>query len=98
MYTKLNDDRFPNLTGEYEVFTFSAEEKESTLNYSYADKLWYFYTNVPSHITKLIRLKGSEYKILTVNANGYVTSISGTLNSKQVSFRNLQNALDNDWF
>ena len=33
MYTNLNDDRFPNLTGEYEVFTFSAEEKESTLNY-----------------------------------------------------------------
>ena len=96
MYTKLNDDRFSNLTGEFEVFTFSAEEKESTLNYSYADKLWYFYTNVPSHITKLIRLKGSEYKILTVNSNGAVTSISGTLSGKQVSFRNLQNALDND--
>ena len=96
MYTKLNDDRLPNLNGEFEVFTFLTEEKETTLNYSYADKLWYFYTNVPSHITKLIRLKGSEYKILTVNSNGAVTSISGTLNSKQVSFRNLQNSLDND--
>ena len=96
MYTQINDDRFPNLTGEYEVFTFLTEEKETTLNYSYADKLWYFYTNVPSHITKLIRLKGSEYKILTVNSNGAVTSISGTLNSKQVSFRNLQNTLEND--
>ena len=96
MYTNLNDDRFPNLTGEYEVFTFSGEEKETTLNYVYVDKLWYFYTNVPSHITKLIRLKGSEYKILTVNANGVVTSIEGKLSSKQVSFRNLQNALDND--
>ena len=96
MYTKLNDDRFPNLNGEFEVFTFLTEEKETTLNYSYADKIWYFYTNVPSHITKLIRLKGSEYKILTVNNNGAVTSISGTLSSKQVSFRNLQTALDND--
>ena len=96
MYTQINDDRFSNLTGEYEVFTFLTEEKETTLNYSYADKLWYFYTNVPSHITKLIRLKGSEYKILTVNANGGVTSISGTLSSKQVSFRNLQNTLEND--
>ena len=96
MYTKLNDDRLPNLTGEFEVFTFLTEEKETTLNYSYADKLWYFYTNVPSHITKLIRLKGSEYKILTVNSNGAVTSISGTLSSKQISFRNLQTALDND--
>ena len=96
MYTQINDDRFPNLTGEYEVFTFSGEEKETTLKYSYIDKIWYFYSNVPSHITKLIRLKGSEYKILTVNANGGVTSISGTLNSKQVSFRNLQNTLDND--
>ena len=96
MYTKLNDDRFPNLTGEYEVFTFLTEEKETSLNYSYIDKLWYFYSNVPSHITKLIRLKGSEYKILTVNSNGAVTSISGTLNSKQVSFRNLQNTLEND--
>ena len=96
MYTKLNDDRFPNLSGEFEVFTFLTEEKETTLNYSYADKLWYFYTNVPSHITKLIRLKGSEYKILTVNNNGAVTSISGTLSGKQVSFRNLHNALDND--
>ena len=96
MYTQINDDRFANLTGEYEVFTFSGEEKETTLNYSYADKLWYFYTNVPSHITKLIRLKGSEYKILTVNANGGVTSISGTLSGKQVSFRNLQNTLEND--
>ena len=96
MYTKLNDDRFPNLNGEFEIFTFSGEEKETTLNYSFIDKVWYFYTNVPSHITKLIRLKGSEYKILTVNSNGAVTSISGTLNSKQVSFRNLQNALDND--
>ena len=97
MYTKLNDDRFPNLTGEFEVFTFLTEEKETTLNYSYADKLWYFYTNVPSHKTKLIRLNGSEYKILTVNANGGVTSISGTLSSKQVSLRNLQNTLDKDW-
>ena len=96
MYTKLNDDRFPSLNGEFEVFTFLTEEKETTLNYSYADKLWYFYTNVPRHITNLIRLKGSEYKILTVNSNGAVTSISGTLSSKQVSFRNLQNALDND--
>ena len=96
MYTKLNDDRFPNLTGEYEVFTFSGEEKETTLNYSYADKIWYFYTNVPSHITKLIRLKGSEYKILTVNSNGAVTSISGTLSAKQICFRNLQNSLEND--
>ena len=96
MYTQINDDRFPNLSGEFEVITFLTEEKETTLNYSYADKLWYFYTNVPSHITKLIRLKGSEYKILTVNNNGAVTSISGTLSGKQVSFRNLQNALDND--
>ena len=96
MYTKLNDDRFPNLTGEFEIFTFLTEEKETTLNYSYIDKIWYFYTNVPSHITKLIRLKGSEYKILTVNNNGAVTSISGTLSSKQVSFRNLQNTLEND--
>ena len=96
MYALINDDRFPNLTGEYEVFTFLTEEKETTLNYSYADKLWYFYTNVPSHITKLIRLKGSEYKILTINSNGAVTSISGKLSSKQVSFRNLQNTLDND--
>lgn len=94
-YVKVNDDRcikkWKSLQGELkEVATFYTEEKETNLNYSYADNLWYVYTNVSKHMTKLLKLKTVlEIKVLTVNDNGTITSMSAILDDKQISFRNI---------
>ena len=94
-YVKVNDDRcikkWNNLQGELkEVATFNTEEKETNLNYSYADNLWYMYTNVSKYITKLLKLKTVlEIKVLTVNDSGTITSMSAILDDKQISFRNI---------
>ena len=94
-YVKVNDDRciknWKSLQGELkEVTTFYTEEKETNLKYSHADNLWYVYTNVPKYITKLLKLKTVlEIKVLTVNKNGTITSMSAILADKQISFRNI---------
>ena len=94
-YVKVNDDRcikrWKSLQGELkEVASFYSEEKETNLNYSYADNLWYAYTNVSKYITKLLKLKTVlEIKVLTVNENGTITSMSAVLADKQISFRNI---------
>ena len=94
-YVKVNDDRciknWKSLQGELkEVATFNTEEKETNLNYSYADNLWYMYTNVSKYITKLLKLKTVlEIKVLTVNDSGTITSMSAILDDKQISFRNI---------
>ena len=94
-YVKVNDDRcikkWNSLQGELkEVTTFYTDEKETNLKYSYADNLWYVYTNVPKYITKLLKLKTVlEIKVLTVNKNGTITSMSAILADKQISFRNI---------
>ena len=94
-YVKVNDDRcskkWKSLQGELkEVATFYSEEKETNLDYSHSDNLWYVYTNVSKYITKLLKLKTVlEIKVLTVNENGTITSMSAVLDDKQISFRNI---------
>ena len=94
-YVKVNDDRcikkWKGLQGELkEVATFYNDEKEANLCYSYVDNLWYLYTNVSKYITRVLKLNTVlEIKVLTVNENGTITSISATLDAKQISFRNI---------
>ena len=94
-YVKVNDSRcikkWNSLQGELkEVATYYTEERETYLNYNYAYDLWYVYTNVSKYITKLLKFKTVlEIKVLTVNENGTITSMSAILDDKQISFRNI---------
>lgn len=65
------------------------EEKETNLVFDYEQQIWKVWTSVPSHITKLLKLKNHNLEVDSVNENGSITSIKRTLNSKQVSFRNI---------
>lgn len=86
----LSDDRVKNLdlVREYEVFTFTREEQETNLTYLYEENIWVGYTNIQSQITKLLKLKGLEFEIDSVNNQGTITSIKFKLDSKQVSYKN----------
>ena len=90
MRTLLDDARIQdkNLIREYEVFTFSREEQETNLTYLYEEQIWVGYTNIQSQITKLLKLKGLEFEIDSVNNQGTITSIKFKLDSKQVSYKN----------
>ena len=82
---RINDE---NLIREYEIFTFTREEQETNLNYLYEEQIWVGYTNIQSQITKLLKLKGLEFEIDSVNNQGTITSIKFKLDSKQVSYKN----------
>ena len=82
---RINDE---NLIREYEVFTFTREEQETNLNYLHEEQIWIGYTNVQPQITKLLKLKGLEFEIDSVNENGTITSIKFKLDSKQVCYHN----------
>lgn len=82
---RINDE---NLIREYEVFTFVREEQETNLTYLYEEQIWVGYTNIQSQITKLLKLKGLEFEIDSVNNQGTITSIKFKLDSKQVSYKN----------
>ena len=90
MRAMLDDARINNidLIREYEVFTFTHEEQETNLNYLYEEKIWLGYTNIQSQITRLLKLKGLEFEIDTVNEKGTITSIKFKLDGKQVSYHN----------
>ena len=86
----VDDPRFPDChTENVEVFTFMGCEKETILNYIYSEGVWDVWSTVPSHITRLMRLKGGEVYPDAVNENGRVTAVKGKLsNPSMVGFRN----------
>lgn len=88
MKVKINDKRVSD-TSEREVFTYSEDEKETILNFDYKNKVWNVWTSVPTHITKLLRLKNNNFIVDTVTSTGSITSIKGTLRANQISFRNI---------
>lgn len=88
MQVKIDDRRVKD-TSERNVFSYSEDEKETTLRYDYKNKVWEVETSVPTHITRLLKLKNNNFQVVTVNSNGTITSIKGTLNRKQISFRNI---------
>ena len=86
----VDDPRFPDCnTDDVEVVTFAGCEKETVLNYIYEEGVWDVWSTVPSHITRLMRLKGGEVYPDAVNETGRVTSVKGKLTtSSMVGFRN----------
>lgn len=88
MKAKINDKRISDTT-EREVFTYSEDEKETILNFDYKNKVWNVWTSVPTHITKLLKLKNNNFIVDTVTNTGAITSIKGTLKANQISFRNI---------
>lgn len=87
-YTNIKDDRVKD-TSFKEIFSFAAEEKETHLTFDYEKQEWIVYSNVPNHITRLLKLKSHSLKVETVAESGAITSITGTLKPTQVSFRNI---------
>lgn len=87
MQVKIDDRRVKD-TSERNVFTYSEEEKETILRYDYKNKVWEVWTSVPSHITRILKLKDNNFDVDTVTDTGSITAIKGTLNQKQISFRN----------
>ncbi|MDU2489594.1 MAG: hypothetical protein E7D27_03235 [Clostridium celatum] len=88
MYARINDSRV-NDNSMREVFTYAREEKETNLVFDYQEKVWRVWTSVPEHITKLLKLKNHNLEVDSVTETGTITSIKGTISSKQVSFRNI---------
>lgn len=88
MKVKISDTRIKNKS-EKEVFSYSESEKETILNFDYKNKVWNIWTSVPTHITKLLKLKNNNFIVDTVTDSGTITSIKGTLELKQISFRNI---------
>ncbi|MDZ5022857.1 hypothetical protein [Clostridium perfringens] len=88
MKVKINDKRVSDTT-EREVFTYSEDEKETILNFDYRNKVWNVWTSVPTHITKLLKLKNNNFIVGTVTNTGAITSIKGTLRANQISFRSI---------
>lgn len=88
MKVRINDKRV-NDTSLCEVFTYADEEKETNMNFDYKEQVWRVWTNVTSHITKLLKLKDNNLKVVSVTENGTITAIKGTLLPKQISFRNI---------
>lgn len=88
MKTRINDRRI-NDNSMCEVYTYMREEKETNLVFDYQEQVWRVWTSVPEHITKLLKLKENNLKVDSVNENGTITAIKGTLKPKQISFRNI---------
>lgn len=88
MLKRINDTRVSD-NSEREVFTYAREEKETSLVFDYQEKVWRVWTSVPEHITKLLKLKSHNLEVDTVTETGAITAIKGTLDPKQVSFRNI---------
>lgn len=88
MKVRINDQRIKD-TSLCEVFTYAEEEKETNLNFDYKEQVWRVWTSVPTHITKLLKLKDNNFKVDSVTEMGTITSIKGTLLPKQISFRNI---------
>lgn len=85
----INDRRVSD-TSERSVFTYSEDEKETILSFDYKNKVWNIWTSVPTHITKLLKLKDSNLEVDTVNDTGTITAIKGSIGAKQISFRNIK--------
>ena len=88
MKVNVNDNR---INADYlcDVYTYSLEEKETILTFDYQEQVWTVWTSVPSHITKLLKLKDNNFKVESVTDTGRITSIRGILKPKQISFRNI---------
>lgn len=89
MQVKIDDRRVTD-TSERNVFSYSEDEKETILSFDYKNKVWNVWTSVPTHITKLLRLKDNNLEVDTVNENGTITAIKGILKPNQISFRNIR--------
>lgn len=89
MQVKIDDRRVKD-TSERNVFTYSEDEKETILRYDYKNKVWEAWTSVPSHITRILKLKDNNFDVDTVTDTGSITAIKGTLDQKQISFRNVK--------
>ncbi len=87
-YANINDNRVLDKSLK-EIFTFTTEEKETHLTYDYELKEWIVYSNVPEHMTRLLKLNNHSLEVSTVTETGAITSITGNLKPKQVSFRNI---------
>lgn len=84
----INDER-TTITGEKPIFTYANDEKETILNYDYENKIWNVWTNVTSHITKILKLNCiNTLEIESVNENGTITAIKAIIREKGISFRN----------
>lgn len=88
MKANISDHRVED-TSLKEVYTYPAEEKETILNYDYSKGQWTVWTSVPSHITKLLKLNSGEFEVDSVTDSGTITAIKGTIDKKQISFRNI---------
>lgn len=89
MQVKIDDRRVKD-TSERNVFTYSEDEKETILRYDYKNKVWEVWTSVPSHITRILKLKYNNFDVDTVTDTGSITAIKGKLGQKQISFRNIK--------
>ena len=88
MYVSISDDRVSDNSMK-EVYTYFKEEKETNLVFDYQDQVWRVWTSVPEHITKLLKIKNHNLKVDSVTETGTITSIKGTLQPKQIGFRNI---------
>ncbi|WP_310877138.1 hypothetical protein [Priestia megaterium] len=66
---------------------YSIDEQESVFVYSYKDKNWSVYSNVPKHIRRLMEL--ADMEVLERDGDRPI-AVKGTLSEKHIAIRKLR--------
>lgn len=74
----------------YHVDTFRNYQKKTLLEYDYMTRKYKIYTNVLTHITRILAVKEADINILTVNEIGNITSLEAVLEDKNILFRSIK--------
>lgn len=87
----LKDKRIATSRGKrYPVDTFKNYQKKTVVEYDYLTRKYKVYTNVLTHISRILAIKEADINILTVNEVGNITSLEATLEDKNILFRSIK--------
>lgn len=85
---QIKDERYHGKQTECEVvFTFQLEEMETTVNRNNKEVM--FYSSLKKDITRILKVcDHDKVQVLSVSAEGKITSLKVILEQNQLSFRN----------
>lgn len=91
MLLEIKDKRVPRLRGKkFTVDTFKNYQKNTKIEYDYLTREYKIYTNVISHINKMLNIREAKIKILTVNEAGNISSLEAILTDKNIQFKSIK--------
>lgn len=67
-----------------QVFSYKREEQETVISLNLKEKKWQVWSSIPVHITKLMKLEGTNIIIDSVDKTGKATAVKCTLDADQI--------------